>query len=68
LTDSAPYAPHGNPDETVWSHVKRDLGKRGVESLEQMKRLAIGALRRIQKRPALVRSFFHHPACPYVLG
>lgn len=62
-----PYAPHLNPDETVWSHVKRDLAKRGIESLEQMKRLAIGALRRIQKRPGLVRAFFHHPQCRYAL-
>lgn len=62
------YAPQLNPDEAVWSHVKRDLARRGVENLEQMKRLAIGALRRIQKLPQLVRSFFHQPSCRYALS
>jgi hypothetical protein len=46
---------------------KRDLAKRDTDSLEQMKHPAIGALRRIQKRPDLVRAFFHHPQCRYVL-
>jgi hypothetical protein len=30
-----------------------------------MKRLALGALRRIQKLPGLVRSFFRQPECQY---
>uniref|UniRef100_UPI003EBCCBAA transposase n=1 Tax=Arhodomonas sp. AD133 TaxID=3415009 RepID=UPI003EBCCBAA len=62
-----PYAPQLNPDEQVWAHVKRDLGRRGVENLEQMKRIALGALRRIQKLSELVQSFFHHPACRYII-
>jgi len=62
-----PYAPHLNPDETVWGHVKREVGRRGVDSIEQMKRLAIGALRRIQKTPRLVRAFFQHPECQYIV-
>lgn len=62
-----PYAPHLNPDEQVWAHVKREVAKRTVESLEQMKCLAIGALRRIQKLPELVRRFFHQPECAYAL-
>jgi len=63
-----PYAPQLNPDELVWAHVKRDIGRRGVENLEEMKRLALGALRRIQKLPQLVRSFFHHPTCRYTIA
>ena len=60
-----PYAPHLNPDEQVWAHVKRDVSRRGVENIEQMKRMAICALRRIQKLPRLVRSFFQQPECQY---
>ena len=62
-----PYSPHLNPDEQVWAHVKRDVSKRAVESFEQMKALAMGALRRIQKTPELVRSFFRQPECSYAL-
>lgn len=62
-----PYAPHLNPDEQVWAHVKRDVSKRGVENQEQMKALALSALRRIQRLPELVRSFFRQPECRYAL-
>lgn len=53
-----PYSPHLNPDEQVWAHVKRQVSKQFVQSKEDMKKLAIGALRRLQKLPALVKSFF----------
>ena len=62
-----PYAPQLNPDEQVWAHVKRDLGKRCVEHLAQLKCAARSLLSRIQKLPALVRSFFHQPECQYAL-
>lgn len=61
-----PYSPHLNPDEQVWAHVKRDVSKRFVQSKDGMKRLALGALRRIQKLPDLVRSFFRQPECQYI--
>lgn len=60
-----PYSPHLNPDEQVWAHVKRSVSRRLVQSKDDMKRLAIGALRRIQKLPALVKSFFRQPECQY---
>lgn len=60
-----PYSPHLNPDEQVWAHVKRSVSRRLVHSKDDMKRLAIGALRRIQKLPALVKSFFRQPECQY---
>lgn len=60
-----PYSPQLNPDEQVWAHVKRQVAKRFVQDKENMKRLAIGALRRIQKLPNLVRSFFQQPECQY---
>ncbi len=60
-----PYSPHLNPDEQVWAHVKRNVARQLVQSKDEMKRLALGALRRIQKLPALVKSFFQQPECQY---
>jgi transposase len=62
-----PYSPHLNPDEQVWAHVKRRVSRQLVQSLDDMKRLALSALRRIQKLPALVRSLFRQPECRYVI-
>ena len=56
------YSPELNPDEWVWKNVKHDrIGKTGVTSKEDLKSKAIGALRRLQKRPRLVRAFFADP-------
>lgn len=60
-----PYSPHLNPDEQVWAHVKREVSKRFVQNRNDMKRLALSALRRIQKLPKLIRSFFRQPECQY---
>jgi hypothetical protein len=60
--DTQGYSPYPNPDEQVWAHVKRDVAKRRVEDKDHLKRLALGAPRRIQKIPALVQSFFQSPA------
>jgi len=60
-----PYSPQLNPDETVWAHVKREIGKKTVGSLEEMRAHAISALRRLQKMPNLVKSFFDQPECQY---
>jgi transposase len=61
-----PYTPQLNPDEQVWAHVKRlGISSQFVESKDEMARLALGALRRIQKLPNLVRSFFGHNECLY---
>jgi transposase len=60
-----PYSPHLNPDEVVWAHVKPKVSRKLVQSKDEMKRLALSALRRIQKLPNLVRSFFQQPECQY---
>ncbi len=62
-----PYSPQLNPDEQVWAHVKRQVARQLVQSKDEMKRLALGALRRIQKLPALVKSFFRQPECQYAV-
>ena len=60
-----PYSPHLNPDEQVWAHVKRQVSRQLVQNIDDMKKLALGALRRIQKLPELVKSFFRQPECQY---
>ena len=63
-----PYSPQLNPDEQVWAHVKRQVSKRLVQDKDELKRLALGALRRIQRLPSLVKSFFRQPECQYALN
>jgi len=60
-----PYSPQLNPDEQVWAHVKRQVSRKLVQDKTHMKRLIMSALRRIQKLPAMVRSFFEQPECQY---
>jgi len=60
-----PYSPHLNPDEQVWAHVKRQVARQLVQSKDDMKRMALSALNRIQKLPELVKSFFRQPECQY---
>ena len=61
------YSPELNPDEWVWRNVKHDrIGKTGVTSKDDLKSKAIGALRRLQKRPRLVRAFFADPHLRYI--
>jgi len=61
------YSPELNPDEWVWKNVKHDrLGKTGVTSTDDLKSKAVGALRRLQKRPRLVRAFFADPRLRYI--
>jgi transposase len=59
------YSPQLNPDETVWAHVKREVGKKTVVSLEEMKVQALSALHRLQKMPGLLKSFFEQPEVQY---
>jgi transposase len=61
------YSPELNPDEWVWKNVKHDrIGKTGVTSKDDLKSKAVGSLRRLQKRPGLVRAFFADPHLRYI--
>jgi transposase len=61
------YSPELNPDEWVWKNVTHDrIGKTGVISKHDLKTNAIGALRRLQKLPGLVRAFFADPHLRYI--
>jgi hypothetical protein len=58
---------YGELTEWVWKNVKHDrIGKTGVTSKQDLKSKAIGALRRLQKRPGLVRAFFSDPNLRYI--
>ena len=64
-----PYSPDLNPDEWVWNNVKNDrIAKSVVMSKDDLKAKALGALRRLQKLPHVVRGFFRDPHLAYILN
>ena len=52
------YAPELNPDELVWSHMKRTGVARASETLRDKIEAQLAAIKRM---PQLVRSFFQAP-------
>ncbi|MGH8823853.1 MAG: transposase, partial [Jiangellaceae bacterium] len=61
------YSPQLNPDEWVWKNVKHDrVGRTSVRTADQFKATIIGALRRLQKLPHIVRAFFADPDLRYI--
>ena len=61
------YAPELNPDELVWSHMKRTgTSKRPLASNELLQERIEADLINIQNNPALVRSFFKAPDVAYI--
>jgi transposase len=60
------YSPDLNPDELVWNNLKgQGTGRHGITGPDQLKKLALGHMRRMQKDPALIRSFYRHPSTEY---
>ena len=61
------YAPDLNPDELVWSHVKRTgVARRPLRKGENLRDKIDAQLAKIQKMPQLVRSFFKAPSVAYI--
>jgi len=61
-----PYSPELNPDEQVWNHVKHHgVGRMFVVGKRHLKALIQAKLRRLQKSPWLLRSFFLLPDTQY---
>jgi transposase len=61
-----PYSPELNPDEFVWNNLKNNaLGRTALSTREELRELAVSHLRRMQKLPALIASFFHAPTTRY---
>lgn len=63
------YSPELNPTEQVWRSVKNHgVGRKSVFGPDQLKSAVMSCLRRLQKIPKIVLSFFKHPDCDYTLG
>lgn len=61
------YAPDLNPDERVWSHVKRTgSARRPLQKGEKLRERIEEQLAKLQKLPCLVRSFFQAPSVAYI--
>ena len=61
------YAPDLNPDELVWSHVKRTgVARAPLRKGETLKNKIENQLAAIKRMPELVRSFFKPPAIAYI--
>ena len=61
------YSPQLNPDEWVWKNVKHDrVGRTSVTGPDDFKTKIVGALRRLQKLPHIVRAFFADPDLRYI--
>ena len=61
------YAPDLNPDELVWSHVKRTgAARRPLHQGEKLRDRIEEQLADLQEKPNLVRSFFKAPSVAYI--
>lgn len=61
------YAPELNPDELVWSHVKRTgVARTPLRKGERLQDKIEAQLARIKNAPRLVRSFFRAPSVAYI--
>ncbi|MHA1146360.1 MAG: IS630 family transposase, partial [Candidatus Helarchaeota archaeon] len=62
------YSPELNPTEQVWRSVKKHgVGRKTIFGPDQLKSSVVGCLRRLQKVPRIILSFFKDPYCRYVL-
>lgn len=61
------YAPDLNPDELVWSHIKRTgTARRPLQAGEHLDKRIDAELAAVQRNPKLVRSFFRAPSVAYI--
>lgn len=61
------YAPELNPDELVWSHIKRTgVARTPLRKGERLQDKIKAQLARIKQAPQLVRSFFRAPSVAYI--
>ena len=63
-----PYSPELNPDEYVWNDLKNNcIGRKLITSPEELRKLVLGHLRKLQKMPELITSFFKSPTTKYAI-
>ena len=61
------YAPELNPDELVWSHMKRTgVARAPLRKGENLQEKIVAQLAAIKRLPQLVRSFFNAPSVAYI--
>ena len=61
------YAPELNPDELVWSHMKRTgVARAPLRRGERLRDKITAQLAAIKRMPQLVRSFFQAPDVAYI--
>ena len=61
------YAPELNPDELVWSHVKRTgVARTPLRRGERLRDKIESQLAKIKQAPRLLRSFFQAPSVAYI--
>jgi transposase len=61
-----PYSPELNPDEQVWNHLKNHgVGNQPIAGPDHLKHMVLAHLRKLQKLPSLVSSFFRMPETAY---
>jgi transposase len=61
------YAPELNPDELVWSHMKRTgVARTPLRKGESLREKVEAQLEAIKRIPRLVRSFFQAPSVAYI--
>jgi len=61
-----PYSPELNPDERVWNDLKNNaVGRKSIESREDLHEKVIGFLRQLQCSPSRVRSYFANETTRY---
>ena len=62
------YAPERNPDELVWSHVKRTgVSRTPLRKGEKLSEKIAMQLAAIKKMPRMVRAFFKNLSVAYVI-
>ncbi|HYA42857.1 MAG TPA: IS630 family transposase [Syntrophobacteraceae bacterium] len=61
-----PYSPELNPDEHVWNELKNNgIGRMSIAGPDDMKNKAVDYLKRMQRTPELIQSFFQAPDTRY---
>ena len=61
-----PYSPDLNPDERVWNDLKNNaVGRQAITSPKQLKGAVISRMRRVQKSPERVMSYFNGETTKY---
>ena len=62
-----PYSPELNADERVSKQVKQRIARHSVRTRDDLKRVALSALRSLQRMPEKIQWFFRDPACHYAV-